>query len=137
PAPTTSQAPSYGTGYMATVAKWRVKLGKGALTQDSKLESNALNCVTESNGDMIHKLNPGSYGQVLAPGKQNDFENVFVGGWLCEVPSMTSELAAVCPQYASAWNYMGQTGHADILSSSKYTKIGCAWYNGIWACDVA
>jgi len=129
PAPTSS-------GYMGVVDNWRAKLGMKALVHDDQLEANALNCVTESNGQMIHKLNPGSYGQVLAPGNADDFEHVFVGGWLCEMPNLPG-LDGVCATQSEGWRYDGQTGHAKILTDDSYSKIGCALYAGIWGCDVA
>lgn len=129
PAPTSS-------GYMAVVDTWRAKLGKKALVHDDKLEANAMDCVKSSNGQMVHKLNPGSYGQVLAPGNADDFEHVFVGGWLCEMPNMAG-LDGVCATQSSGWRYDGQTGHAKILTDDSYSKIGCALYAGIWGCDVA
>lgn len=134
--PTTSQAaaPS-GTGYMAIVDEWRAKLGLEALTQDSKLEANAKDTVVTSNGKMVHKLNPGSYGQVLAPGSPDEFYSCFVGGWLCERPDMAG-MNGVCNTASKGWSHTS-TGHADILTSGSYSKIGCANYNGIWGCDLA
>ena len=137
PAPTTTAAPApTASGYMAVVDTWRSKLGKKALACDSKLEANALDTVVSSNGVMIHKLNPGTMGQVLAPGNADDFEHVFVGGWLCEIPTLPG-LDGVCATQSNGWDYQGQTGHADILTSDNYSKIGCKLYAGIWACDLA
>lgn len=135
PIPSAAPAPS-ATGYMAVVDEWRSKMGMKALTSDSKLESNAMDTVVSSNGQMIHKLNPGTYGQVLAPGDANDFEHVFVGGWLCEIPTLPG-LDGVCAQQSQGWTYQGQTGHAEILTSDNYSKIGCALHAGIWCCDLA
>lgn len=92
--------------------------------------------VQASNGQMVHQLNPGSFAQVLAPGKPNEFEKCFVGGWLCEKPSLPGLGAAVCDAASQGWSYDG-TGHADILTSPNYKKIGCANYQGIWGCDLA
>lgn len=135
----TSSAPapsSTASGYQAVVDTWRSKLGLKALANDAKLESNAKDCVVSSNGEMVHKLNPGSFGQVLAPGNADDFEHVFVGGWLCEIPTLPG-LDGVCSTQSDGWAYNGQTGHAEILTSDNYSKIGCALYAGIWACDLA
>ncbi|KAF1828529.1 hypothetical protein BDW02DRAFT_512108 [Decorospora gaudefroyi] len=123
---------------MAIVDEWRGKLGLAKLARDSKLESNAMNCVVEGNGAMKHKLNPGTFGQVLAPGKdtQESFLSVFVGGWLCELPN-TPGLEGVCGTMSKGWSYQGQTGHAEILMSDNYSKIGCAYYDGIHGCDLA
>ncbi|KAI4649456.1 hypothetical protein J4E93_003776 [Alternaria ventricosa] len=140
PKPTTTPAapaPSSG-GYMGIVEEARAKLGMKSLECDTKLEANAMNVVVEGNGVMKHKLNPGTYGQVLAPGKPDmeSFDHVFYGGWLCEIPSLPG-LQDVCGSASKGWNYEGQTGHAEILTSDQYTKIGCANHEGIWCCDLA
>lgn len=134
----TGSGESGGTGdYMATVSKWRKAMGKGALTCDTTLEANALKTCQDGNGEMLHELNPGSMAQVLAPGAEADFEKVFVGGWLCEEPTLTG-LNGICTSMDAGWDHSdGETGHADILSSDSYTKIGCGLANGIWGCDLA
>lgn len=124
------------SGYQGIVDTWRSKLGLKALTNSAKLEANALDTVVSSNGQMVHKLNPGTYGQVLAPGSESDFEHVFVGGWLCEIPTLPG-LDGVCATQSDGWTYEGQTGHAEILTSGSYSEIGCALHAGIWCCDVA
>lgn len=134
PAPAPTKPAS--NDYMGVVDTWRSKMGMKALARDSKLESNAMDTVVSSNGKMVHKLNSGSFGQVLAPGNANDFEHVFVGGWLCEIPSLPG-LNGVCAEQSKGWAYAGQTGHAEILTSTQYSKIGCALHAGIWCCDVA
>ncbi|OAL55548.1 hypothetical protein IQ07DRAFT_607868 [Pyrenochaeta sp. DS3sAY3a] len=139
PAPTPeapAPAPAPASGYQGIVDEWRSKLGLKPLANDAKLEANALDCVQSSNGAMVHKLNPGSYGQVLAPGGADDFTHVFVGGWLCEIPTLPG-LDGVCAEQSKGWSYQGQTGHAEILTSPNYSKIGCALADGIWACDLA
>ncbi|RMZ67138.1 CAP domain [Pyrenophora seminiperda CCB06] len=137
PSPSPAPAPSTG-GYMDIVMEWRSKLGLGVLEYDEKLQSNALKTVTESNGQMIHELNPGTMGQVLAPGKPDiaSFTSCFVGGWLCEMPNLAG-LEGQCTKYSQGWNYEGQTGHAKILTDPSYKKIGCANAAGIWGCDLA
>lgn len=137
PTPTPQPAPAApaNSGYMAVVDEWRSKMGLSALACSTKLEANALDTVTEGNGQMKHKLNDGTYGQVLAPGGADDFEHVFVGGWLCEMPNLPG-LNGVCAQQSNGWNYMGQTGHAEILTNTAYKSIGCALKEGIWACDL-
>ncbi|KAF1945563.1 hypothetical protein EJ02DRAFT_338286 [Clathrospora elynae] len=123
---------------MGIVDEWRAKLGLSKLECDSKLESNAMDTVTEGNGKMVHKLNPGTYGQVLAPGDADlkSFLHVFVGGWLCEMPNLPG-LDGICNDMSHGWSYEGQTGHAEILTSPNYSKIGCEQYEGIWGCDLA
>lgn len=128
--------PSTNSGYMGVVDTWRSKMGLGALSQDSKLEGNALKTAQDGNGEMVHELNPGTFAQVLAPGSADEFEHVFVGGWLCEMPSLPG-LDGICGSQSQGWSYGGQTGHAEILSSTSYSKIGCALADGIWACDLA
>lgn len=126
------------SGYIAVVSKWRAAGGLPPLTRDSTLEANALKTSTDSVGGLKHELNPGSFAQVLAPGTPDNFESVYVGGWLCEIPSLPG-LNGICSTAAQGWNHAGQTGHADILVSTKYTKIGCAisTSTGVWACDAA
>lgn len=143
PTPEPQPAPPADSGYMGVVAEWRAKLGLKELSHDSKLESNAMDTVVSSNGVMIHKLNAGTFGQVLAPGKDgkddqgnDNFTKVFVGGWLCELPQ-TPGLDGVCGKMSQGWAYEGQTGHAEILTSAQYSKIGCALHQGIWCCDLA
>lgn len=132
----TPVTPATGTGYMGVVEAWRSKMGLSALAHDDKLESNAKDCVVSSAGQMKHKLNTGSFGQVLAPGDVDNFEHVFLGGWLCEIPTLAG-LNGICATASDGWSYQGQTGHAEILTSPNYSKIGCACFDGIWACDLA
>lgn len=121
---------------MAIVSEWRTKMGLPDFTESSELQANALNTAQSSGGQLIHKLNPGSMAQVLAPGNANNFQSVFVGGWLCEMPQLPGLGSSVCNSESQGWNHAGQTGHAEILSSTKYTEIGCALAEGIWACDL-
>ncbi|KAK5446251.1 hypothetical protein LTS15_009947 [Exophiala xenobiotica] len=144
PATTTeasTSTPTIGSStgdYMSIVAKWRSAGGLPALTQDSTLEGNALKTSTNSVGGLIHELNPGTMAQVLAPGSTSDFEEVYVGGWLCEIPTLPG-LDGICSTASQGWAYGGQTGHATILTSTSYTKIGCAIASNtnVWACDLA
>lgn len=137
PTPTPEPAPAPATGgYMDVVAKWRAKLGLSELEYSEKLQNNALDVVIEGKGQMVHKLNDGTFGQVLAPGKDDEFERVFVGGWLCEMPNL-SGLDGACQEFSAGWDYQGQTGHAEILISPNYSKIGCSQREGIWCCDLA
>ena len=122
--------------YMAVVRRWRTKMNLKPLAYDRVLESNAMDTVKTSNGVMSHKLNPGTFGQVLAPDEGNDFEHVFVGGWLCEMPALPG-LDAVCAEQSVGWAYNDQTGHAEILTSDGYSRIGCALHAGIRCCDLA
>jgi len=132
----TAVASSGDSGYMSVVNEWRQKMSMSELSQDNTLQNNALKTVQNSDGSMVHELNPGTMAQVLAPGTSSDFENVFVGGWLCEIPTLPG-LDGVCSTMSAGWSYNGETGHAKILTATSYSKIGCALYAGIWACDLA
>jgi hypothetical protein len=127
---------AHTTSYHAVISKWRSRMGLSGLAISTKLEGNAMDTVVSGNGRMVHKLLPGSYGQVLAPGNANNFETVYVGGWLCEIPTL-SGLHDVCSTLSQGWAYGGQIGHAEILASEEYTKIGCALFAGVWCCDLS
>ena len=122
--------------YMAVVSHWRAKMRLKELTYNATLESNAMDTVLRSNGVMKHKLNSGTFGQVLAPDGANDFEHVLVGGWLCEMSNFPG-LDGVCESQSKGWAYNGQTGHAEILTADRYSQIGCALHAGIRCCDLA
>jgi hypothetical protein len=135
--PTLTDSPATpGMGYMEIVNKWRANLDMEALVHDPELETNAMDTVVAGNGAATHKLNPGTFGQVIAPGKLDTFEDVFVGGWLCEIPDLPG-LGDACASQSVGWIYNGQTGHAKILTSEDYTRIGCALYASVWCCDLA
>jgi len=137
PSPEPAPAPpATEEGYMGVVAKWRSKMGLKELTRSTKLEGTSMDTVKSSPGVMTHKLNDGVFGQVLAPGEAEDFENVYLGGWLCERSTMAG-LEGACQKASNGWDYQGQTGHADILTAPEYTSIGCSFYQGIWCCDLA
>lgn len=123
-------------GYMDIVNGWRTKLGMNALIHDSELQTNAMDTVVVGNGAQTHKLNPGTLAQVIAPGKPDNFEHVFVGGWLCEISNLPG-LGDTCASQSAGWNHNRQTGYADILTSIDYSRIGCALYASIWCCDLA
>jgi hypothetical protein len=126
----------FSTSYMIVVNKWRSRIGKSVLAHDTKLESNAMDTVRSSNGVMAHKLNKGTFAQVVAQYKAKNFEEVFVGGWLCEMAGLPG-LEGICTALYEGWTYNGQTGHAEILISDSYSRIGCAVQTDIWSCDLA
>jgi len=144
PSPTATEAPSSGGAsggvgdYLSIVSKWRAAGGLPGLAQDSTLEANALKTSTDSTNGLEHELNPGTFAQVLAPGDTSNFESVYVGGWLCEIPSLPG-LDGICSTMAQGWDHSdGELGHAEILTSTQYSKIGCAISGtGVWACDLA
>ena len=119
--------------------KWRAKLGHPLFTYSNKMYNNALKTAYNGRGQMVHELNSGTYGQVLAPGDNastEEFERVFVGGWLCERPELPG-LDGICDELSKGWVYNGQVGHANALINNDYTCIGCAYVFGIWACDMS
>ena len=124
--------------YMDIVGDWRWKLNKPQLIYNPHLENNARKTVIDSNGQMIHQLNPSTFGQVLGPSDPSDdgFWRVFVGGWLCERPDFPG-MNGICATAGQGWIH-DSVGHADILMSiyQDYKTIGCANHAGIWACDV-
>ncbi|KAK7754656.1 hypothetical protein SLS62_003440 [Diatrype stigma] len=123
--------------WQGIAAKWRAALGKAAWKVNGTLVANALKTARDGHGKMRHELNPGSLAQVLAPGDEHSdysFEAAFVGGWLCEIPTLPG-LGDACEKWGPGWKH-GETGHAEILSSEGYNSIGCAWDGGIWACDL-
>lgn len=124
-----------GRKYMDIVSEWRAKLGLCPLAYSMDLEQHAVQTVTDSKGAMVHELLGDSHAQVLAPGDPDDFENVFVGGWLCEQPELPG-LDGVCYTMSKGWDYQGQTDHAAILISPSYSNIGCGCVDSIWACDL-
>ena len=127
---------SPGSSYITIVQKWRESMGLGGLTEDAQLQNNAQKTVNDGQGEMRHELNDGSMAQVLGMGDSNAFENVFVGGWLCERPKLPG-LEQACNMLADNFDHQGQTGHADILTNSAYSRIGCANGMGVWSCDLA
>jgi len=138
PAPSTAPATTGGSGDWFDIAnKWRVAGGKPAFTQSSTLVANAQKTADDSVGGLKHELNPGTFAQVLAPGDASNFESVYVGGWLCELPNSPG-LNGICSTESAGWNHDGQTGHAEILTGD-YKSIGCALSTstGVWSCDLA
>jgi uncharacterized protein YkwD len=135
PAPQPNNAAPAATGYMSIVNEYRAKLGLPDLTQDSQLEANAYKTCEDGHGEMVHQLNPPSMAQVLAPGGMDDFKHIFVGAWLCEKPDMAG-LNGECSTQSQGWSYIS-TGHADILTSTSYTHIGCAGVGGVTGCDLS
>lgn len=133
--PADNQHVARAHAYMTVVNNYRTRLGLPKLTWGSKLEANALKTCIDGNGEMVHELNPPSNAQVLAPGTMDEFKRIFVGGWLCERPNAPG-LNDDCKTLGQGWAHDGQTGHADILMSDRYTHIGCAGAKGVVGCDL-
>ena len=129
-----SAAPN--AGYMSVVDQWRAAMNLPRLSHDNLLESNALKTSQKSGGSNKHSMHDGTSAQVMGPSHLGGFEKVFVGGWLCEIPNLPG-LGGVCGILGKGWNHLGQTGHAEILTSKSYSKIGCGLALGIWTCDLA
>lgn len=120
--------------YLTIVNFWRSRLNNplGPLASDGTLENNALITAQEWD-EKGHQLLPGSFAQVQAPSGPDDFESALVGGWLCENPGLLQD--GTCDNFPG-WIHEG-TGHADILTSPDYTRIGCSNANNYWVCDLA
>lgn len=137
PPSTAPVTPGGGGDWFSIANKWRVAGGKPAFVEDSTLVANAQKTADDSVGGLKHELNPGTMAQVLAPGDASNFESVYLGGWLCELPNSPG-LNGACASASGGWNHEGQTGHAEILTGD-YKKIGCALSSstGVWSCDLA
>ena len=150
---------SGGVSIIDTINKWRSLYNVNSLSWSDQLAANAQKTGDDNHGETEnHELNPGSFAQVITPGAQsfnNDlrgdtpFELCFVG-WLCEVPS-DSQLQSGTDQCALVKEVLNLvfsgTGHHDILTSSNYKSVGCAFtqnpnaqpgspYQGLWVCDL-
>lgn len=124
---------SGGNAYVDAVNNYRQMMGKNlpTLSYSSTLEGNVQKTLNDHKGQMVHELNPGTGGQVLAQGDCGDFVTALVHGWICEIPSLLP--SGKCN--GGNYNLGGQTGHAEILSSGSYSKVACACTSGIWGCD--
>lgn len=140
--------------------KWREAYGLPKFEWSAKLQANAQKTADDNGGvTMSHQLNPGSFGQVITVGAEvavadlqgdSPFELSFVS-WLCEVPSETLKMGGVdqCALVDEVLHMQyNSRGHYDILTDTKYTKIGCAFTKdpsadstsaaqGLWVCDLA
>jgi len=149
-----------GASILSQANKWRSAYGLSTLTWSASLTANAKKTGQDDKGqNEIHELNPGSFAQVIAPGLPTSagrdnagltgFELAYVAGWLCERASSPA-LAGKCPTYTKKAGMdlsSGETGHADILTSTKYKQIGCFFaanptpatqqWTGLWVCDLA
>ncbi|PFH57416.1 hypothetical protein XA68_15112 [Ophiocordyceps unilateralis] len=134
--------PTDPSEYLSIVNHWRSVIGiKQNMTVSTSLEANALAaCRQSSSSNLQHTQDPGE-GQVLAPGPEKSFEYVFVGGWLCEMPSLPG-ISQACDVVRrgvpgeTPWLLTTETGHARLLSDPSFTKIGCANANNVWGCNL-
>lgn len=124
---------SNNTEYMSFVNKWRTIIGKPTLEHDALLEGNALETSCRSPPELKHVIFKGTAQQVMCGGNLSIDDALRT--WLCERPDLPN-MKTECDRFPPGWSG-GLTGHADVMSSAKYTKIGCGKNNGIWTCDVA
>ena len=115
-------------------------------TWDTTLAANAAKTAKDDNGSVMnHELNAGSMAQCIAEGSdgsgsegRSGFEQA-AAMWMCEKPAGSLDCA-------SAPNSNGDTGHADIIKSTSYSTVGCAYLasttgstgdgqKGLWVCD--
>jgi hypothetical protein len=150
---------SGGVSLLTTANKWRSIYDLPSFTWDEQLERNALKTGVDGGGvNQVHQLGPGTNGQVITPGVSTPsdelqgytpFELSYVA-WLCEVPSdklKTGGVDGCALVRQQLFMTYSSTGHFDILTDPKYTKIGCAFapnpnapsdspWTGLWVCDV-
>jgi uncharacterized protein YkwD len=150
---------SDGVSLLTTANKWRSIYDLSPFTWDEQLESNARKTGEDGGGvTQTHQMGPGTFGQVITPGIEapsdvlqgyTPFELAYVN-WLCEVPSPRLKTGGVdgCALVArTQFMVYTSTGHHDILTDAKYTKIGCAFarnpnaasdspWTGLWVCDL-
>ena len=165
PQPVVDGSPnSGGVSLLTIVNKWRVKYNVPTLTWSTILAANAQKTGDDGQGSIQrHELNPGTHAQVICPGQKNPatnympdtpFELSYVA-WLCErpqEPQLTNDNGINQCQLEMKnlfiQNTPGVYGHHDILVSTSYKIIGCAFavnpavsntstYQGLWVCDLA
>ncbi|KAK4691456.1 hypothetical protein P7C71_g5547, partial [Lecanoromycetidae sp. Uapishka_2] len=165
-APASSPASSGGSGdgspmsggksILTTANFFRKLQGYNELTYDDTLQGNSVKTGQDNGGNkMKHELNPGSSAQCIAEsenlsqsaGDLTQFDLIWLG-WLCEIPA--ADLGDMCTIMNSTTNmhieyYYGDPGHANILRTASYTKLGCSYqvptlpqtYAALWTCDFA
>lgn len=155
PAPSGDNAPTSGGKSILESANYFRKLqGYPPFTYSSQLEGNAAKTNNDDGGNsMTHELNDGSFAQCIAEGNDSTtsgswspFDLIYLG-WLCEIPE--SNLGDACSAMEAATHMLvdtGDPGHAQILRTEGYTKMGCNYkvatehqpnYEGLWTCDFA
>lgn len=148
-----------GQSLLSVCNYWRDAYGLPHFTWDTQLEKNALKTGTDGRGqNQVHQLNPGTMAQVITPGMVTPYGNISpdtpfmlsYAAWLCEVPSNelkqggTDQCKLVDDNLHMQYS---DTGHHDILCSTSYKTIGCAFadnpdtdnntpYQGLWVCDL-
>lgn len=153
PAPANDGAPTSGGKSILDSANYFRKLqGYPPFTYSSQLEANSAKTNKDDGGNsMTHELNDGSYAQCIAEGNDSTtsgqwspFDLIYLG-WLCEIPDSNLDCAAMETATHMLVN-TGDPGHAQILRTEGYTKMGCNYivatekqpnYEGLWTCDFA
>ncbi|KAL9104359.1 MAG: hypothetical protein Q9163_000706 [Psora crenata] len=147
-----SQGESILDSFNEMRAKWIPSLANAKYTWDAQLATNARRTAVSPvvNGQneggatqMNHALYPGSMAQCIASGDATTtkdgltpFEQA-AKMWLCEIPQ--GDIGCGGPPDN------GETGHADIIKDTAYTKVGCYYmdatgpspFTGMWTCDFA
>ena len=148
--PATSSGGDSGNAILDSFNKLRAEWDSAltAYTWDATLAANAAKTVKDDGGSvMTHELNPGSMAQCIAEGSDGSGSDGRTGFeqaaamWMCEKPAGSLDCG-------SATNANGDTGHADIIKSTSYSAVGCAYQasttggtatgdgqKGLWACD--
>ena len=131
--------------------KYRDAFGLSKLTWSSDCANNAKTTGQMNGGSLLeHTGRPINMGQVISPGAADNFEMVYTGAWLCEVPS--GPIGSICGSMISALHMdhsSGDIGHYKILTDPNYKSIGCAWtpdasgkkpfyavWGGQWVCNL-
>lgn len=139
--------------YLTSANYFRQLQGFNKFVYDDTLQSNSVKTGIDNGGNqMKHELNAGSFAQCIAEGDATSgsgdlspFDMIYLG-WLCEIPQ--ANLGDMCLTMTNTVHMnitAGDVGHANILRTASYTKMGCSFqtatepqnYVGQWTCDFA
>ena len=152
---------SGGKPIIDSINQFRTEKGLPRLGWSPQMAKNAAVTGQATGGrSMVHKMGPGTNGQVLIMGFDDaegctrnlggytPFE-LFYYSWLCEMPN-DGALKGRCPDVLrrSRIDNRNQLSHYEILTAKRYKTIGCAFtsnsnaqkcgaFSGIWACDLS
>lgn len=82
----------------------------------------------------------------MAGGGKEDFENVYVYGWLAEKKALFPLDMDWDENQTPKWDHGNQTLHAELLADQatnpdgttiEFTKTGCGWAWNVWTCHLA
>ena len=158
PAPSSSSSGSSGApvvngkSILDSANYFRSMMGFPSFAYDSTLQGNAAKTNNDDGANtMTHELNPGSMAQCIAEvdnltgsGSYSSFDLTYLG-WLCEIADSRLGNACQIMEAATNMNSGGETGHAEILRTASYSKMGCNYltstskqeWDGMWTCDFA